>query len=247
MTKTIYFANAILLAAADGEGPGAVERLTGIAAIIIYVSLALIAFWGAFCIIVVWMRVSRQRFSDEATQNEFLTALDQPLVKGKFDEAMELCDGDERALPQLAAMAIENRRLGYARVRQMVLDHFQRDVLTDFEHRISWVNTVIKAAPMVGLLGTVIGMMGAFGNLASQQNVNADKLAEDIMLALITTASGLAIAIPLVIAVQSINVRIRKMEDVVESGLTRFLDSYRRSLRWSEDATAPPRVPEKAR
>jgi biopolymer transport protein ExbB/TolQ len=83
---------------------------------------------------------------------------------------------------------------------------------------------------MLGLLGTVIGMMGAFATLATAETVDATQLADDINVALRTTAAGLAIAIPLVIAMAAVNVRIRKMEDLVAAGLTRFLDSYRAAL-----------------
>ena len=59
-----------------------------------------------------------------------------------------------------------------------------------------------------------MGMMGAFAKLATMDGVEASVLAQDIQFALITTACGLAIAIPLVLCVASINVRIRKMEDL---------------------------------
>src|SRR5690606_38557547 len=102
-----------------------------------------------------------------------------------------------------------------------------RDVLEDLETRLSWVNTVIKSAPMLGLFGTVLGMMGAFGKLATATNVEPTDLASDINTALITTAVGLAIAIPLILSVTMINVRIRKLEDLTAEGLTRFLEAFR--------------------
>ena len=111
-----------------------------------------------------------------------------------------------------------------------IRDRFQRDVLAELEHRLSWVYTVIKSAPMLGLFGTVLGMMGAFSKLASKENVDPTALADDISLALITTALGLAIAIPLVLSTASINVRIRKMEDLVGAGLTRFMESFRAAM-----------------
>jgi biopolymer transport protein ExbB/TolQ len=178
----------------------------------------------------VWNRVGQTRFRNEDAQADFLDALDEPLSKGDFDGAGEMCEGDRRAMPQLAQLAIANRSIGYNKVRQLLLDRFQRDVLADLEHRLTWVNTVIKSAPMVGLLGTVIGMMGAFDKLATAENVKPDQLAENISVALITTACGLAIAIPLVLCIASINVRIRKMEDLVGVGLTRFLESFRNAL-----------------
>ncbi len=205
--------------------------LTGIVAQLAYLALASLALWGAFCIIMIWTRVGQKRFKNEVVQTEFLDAVDASLSKGRFEEATEICDGDPRAMCQLTWVAITNRRLGFDKVKLLVMDRFQRDILADLEHRLTWVNTVIKSAPMVGLFGTVIGMMGAFDKLASAENVKPDQLASDISVALVTTASGLAIAIPLVICVTMINVRIRKMEDLVSAGLTRFLDSFRTVLK----------------
>ena len=60
------------------------------------------------------------------------------------------------------------------------------------DYQISWVNTVVKTAPMLGLQGTVLGMIAAFGKIAAKQatGVNPASLAEDISFALITTAVG---------------------------------------------------------
>ncbi len=203
------------------------SKVTGFFASAIYVVLGLIAMWGLFCVVMVWMRVGQKRFRNEDQQNEFLDEIEGPLRAGKFDDVNAICEDDARALPQLVALAVHNRKLGFSKIRQLIPDRFQRDVLSDLEYRMSWVYTVIKSAPMVGLLGTVLGMMGAFGKLASAQNVKPDVLAEDIMLALITTACGLAIAIPLVFCAASIKVRISKMEELVGAGLTQFMDSYR--------------------
>ena len=223
------------------------EELFRYVTVVIYVALAVIALWGAFCVIIVWRRVASVRFRTEDEQDTFLDQLDENLERGDFDSAAGLCDGDERAMSQLALLAVSNRRLGYAKIRTLVADRFQRDVLSDLEYRLSWVYTIIKSAPMVGLLGTVIGMMGAFGELALAKpeaanptassadagdaaSTSAGKLAENISFALVTTACGLAIAIPLVLCTASINVRIRKLEDLVASGLTRFLETFRAAL-----------------
>lgn len=206
-----------------------ITALTNVIGNIIYVVLALIALWGLFCVTMVWRRVGTLRFRDENAQSEFLSQVEQLLSQGDFEGAARLCEEDPRAMPQLARLAILNRAMSPAQLRHFVAERFQRDVLSDLEYRLSWVQTVIKAAPMVGLLGTVMGMMGAFGKLATQQPDPKD-LADDISIALVTTALGLAIAIPLVLSLASINVRIRKMEDLVALGLTRFLDSLRAVL-----------------
>ena len=207
-----------------------ISGITDIAATFIYGVLVVVALWGAFCASMVWLRVKQKRFRNEEEQNAFLVKLDERLGKGDFEGASEMCDGDARATCQLAMLALSNRQIGYSQVKQLVLDRFQREVLSDLEYRLSWVYTVIKAAPMVGLLGTVVGMMGAFATLASAESVNPEMLAGDISVALITTACGLAIAIPLVFCTAVINIRIRKMEDLVSAGMTQFFESFRGAL-----------------
>ena len=193
----------------------------------IYIVLFLVALWGAYCVVMVFTRVRQKQFQSEERQTEFLEAIEAPLRRGDYEQAHDVCDGDRRATCQLSQLAILNRNLGFVKVKKLVADRFQRDVLQDLEYRLSWVYTVIKAAPMIGLLGTVIGMMGAFAKLAGSEGVDPSQLALDIQFALITTACGLAIAIPLVLATAYINVQIRKMEDLVSYGLNQFLEIFK--------------------
>ncbi len=195
-----------------------------------YIALALVALWGAYSVIFAWRSISMARFRSEESQEAFLGELDDKLRTGDFDAAAELCDGDERAMPKLVVMALSHRSMGYAKLRAYVVDRFQRDVLADIEHRVSWVNTVIKSAPMLGLFGTVLGMMGAFAKIAAGDKVDTTLLAQDISLALITTALGLAIAIPLTLCTTSLAARIRQLEDLVGVGLTRLFESLRPQL-----------------
>ncbi|MFO0264012.1 MAG: MotA/TolQ/ExbB proton channel family protein, partial [Planctomycetota bacterium] len=89
----------------------------------------------------------------------------------------------------------------------------------------------IKTGPMLGLLGTVLGMMAAFAKLAGPEGkVEVSSLANDISFALITTIIGLLIAIPLSILLSAINIRIRKMEDITSYGINQFLEVFRQSL-----------------
>ncbi len=200
-----------------------------------YGVLVLQGLYGAYLTVVVWMRLGRLRFKDERTQNDFLDLVEGELSKPDVSAAMELCEEDDRAVPQLTLLAIVNRKLGFGKVRQLIIDRFQRDVLADLEYRMSWINTMIKSAPMVGLLGTVVGMMAAFGMMTGggggEESVDntADQaaLATNISIALITTAMGLTIAIPLLVCVAAINIRIRKLEDLVSAGLSRFFDVFK--------------------
>ena len=199
-----------------------------------YGALAAVALWGLFCIVIVWTRVKNKRFRTEDQQDLFMDDINQMLEQGDFDGISEYCNGDQRAIPQIVEMAVRHRDMGYKKSRQFVMDRFQRDVMSDIEYRLSWVSTVIKSAPMIGLFGTVFGMMGAFETLATAESVEPSLLASDINIALRTTACGLAIAIPLMILVANVNIRIAKMEDLVGAGLARFMASYRDALAESD-------------
>jgi len=192
-----------------------------------YVALAAVALWGAYYVFLVLTRVNAKRFKTEAMQDEFVGSIEEDLRRGNFDAVIGKCEGSKKALPMMVTFLCKHRAFGFAKARQMTLDRFQRDVIADLDYSIAWIVTVIKTAPMLGLFGTVVGMMGAFGKLASATNVNPTDLAGDIRVALETTAIGLTIAIPLVMAMAAIHNRIRHMQDLVGSGLAQVLESFK--------------------
>jgi biopolymer transport protein ExbB/TolQ len=191
------------------------------------VALAAVALWGAYYVFLVLTRVNAKRYKTEAAQDDFIDSIEEDLRRGNFNAVQDRCEGNKRALPMLVSYACKNRSIGYQKLKQLTLDRFQRDVIADLDYSIAWIVTVIKTAPMLGLFGTVVGMMGAFGKLASATNVNPTDLAGDIRVALETTAIGLTIAIPLVMAMAAIHNRIRHMQDLVASGLSRIFEAFK--------------------
>ncbi len=195
-----------------------------------YTALALAALLGAFCCYLVWARVGQKWFKTEEEQDLFLDGIEDDLRAGNFEAVEAACEEDGRAVPMLVNIGVMNRHLGFAKVKHLLAERFQRDVLADLENNISWVTTIIKTAPMLGLFGTVVGMIGAFDSLAPMDSMDSTALAKDINRALYTTAIGLAIAVPLVMALNAVNNRIRHMEELVGSGITRFLEAFRVGL-----------------
>lgn len=195
----------------------------------IYSAMAFVALYGVFCIVLLARRITQKRFASSAAAGEFLEECRGLLRNRKFDEVAEICDSPPywaKAVPQLIIVAIANRTRGLKKLRQILGEKFEREILADLEYRTSWVATIVKTAPMLGLLGTVVGMIMAFGKIAGSGNTGTDPkaLATDISFALITTALGLVIAIPLVLAGNMIHVRIGKLQDSVQEDLGEFLD-----------------------
>lgn len=194
---------------------------------LIYALLALVAFWGAYSLMLIWRKVAQLRFRNENEQDQFLNGVEELVRKKEYTTIVEHCADDSRALARLTHLACNNARLSLARLRELLVERYQRDVTAELDYRGAWVQTIIKAAPMLGLFGTVVGMMGAFSKLSATTQVSPDKLAADISVALITTACGLSIAIPLILATASVNNQISKLEDLTGTGLRRLLDIFK--------------------
>ena len=201
-----------------------VNKLVDVLANSCYGLLTLNFLWGLFCVVLLWRRVAYLRFRSEKDQMKFLNELEGHLDARNFDAAAQLCEDDHRALPQLVHTVITIRGLGYEQLRQMVAELMQRDVMAKLEYRLSWVATVIKAGPLLGLFGTVLGMMAAFGRLGTGEKVQPSQIAAEISVALICTAMGLATAIPFNYILASLSIRLRMLQESLSFGLSSFLE-----------------------
>ena len=208
------------------------------AALAIYVAMGSIALYGVFCIILLSRRIAQKRFASNQAADQFLEEVRDHLQRHNYDGVVELCDSPpywSKAVPQLVLVAIANQNLSGNKLRRRIAERFESDVLSDLEYRTSWVSTIVKSAPMLGLLGTVVGMINAFAGIAEIQDMGgvSKELAGDISFALFTTAIGLAIAIPLVMAGNMVQVRIGKLQDAVQQQMGLFLEDLETAGRQS--------------
>ena len=192
-----------------------------------YAFLALNFFWGLYHLILGFRRIKQLSFKTHDDQAELMDELLPLIDAGQYEAVEELCADDARALPQLAYMAVENRDLAEPQLRQLVAEVVQRDIISDLEYRSRWIATVIKSGPLLGLFGTVLGMMAAFGRIGTGADIKPSEIAGEISIALICTAMGLITAIPFNFLMASLNNRIRKFQDALGAGLVRILDALK--------------------
>lgn len=196
---------------------------------LIYIAMAAVALYGVFCVVLIFRRIRQKSFRSSAAAGEFLEECRGHLHSGDVEAVADLCDSPPfwaKAVPQLILVALAHRDRGGTKLRRLLGEKFEREILADLEYNTSWISTIVKSAPMLGLLGTVIGMINAFAKIAAAGQTGTDPklLATDISFALITTALGLTIAIPLVMAGNVIHVRMGKLQDSVQQDLGEFLD-----------------------
>ena len=130
--------------------------------------------------------------------NRFLKLLDEgELTK---EEALQICEENDSPVAKVFAHGVRKWGKPSVEVEQAIIDGGERQVSTLRKH-LRVINGVATVTPLIGLLGTVWGMLESFNQIATSGAMGkTEQLASGIALALVTTAAGLVIAIPSLIA-----------------------------------------------
>ncbi len=99
------------------------------------------------------------------------------------------------------------------------------EAVTNLERRLTWLATIGATSPFVGLFGTVMGVVDAFHGLGTAGSATLRAVAPGISEALITTAAGLFVAVPAVIAYNQFSARIRVFASAIDDFARELLNS----------------------
>lgn len=137
---------------------------------------------------------------DKLVPPDILGELEVLFEDEDYEGAMELCESEPCFLTNVVVAALPKIALGFD-VMVDTMRAVQDEEATKLQIKISALSLIGAMAPMMGLLGTVTGMIGAFNKIATAPTAPKPKeLAEGIGQALVTTAEGLIVAIPAIIA-----------------------------------------------
>lgn len=125
--------------------------------------------------------------------------LEEQVRRGQIEEAMAFCRRNRSPMGRVIMAALKNAGLGREAVKEAVQEVGRREAAY-LERYVGVLGTVANVAPLLGLLGTVSGMIKAFTVISVQGVGNPGSLAGGISEALITTAAGLTVAIPAFVA-----------------------------------------------
>ena len=117
------------------------------------------------------------------------------LKKRNINEAVEVCKANKSALARISETIITNTDLPLSRLLE-VAEESGRSEASKLDKFLPSLQTIVAIAPLLGLLGTVLGMIKIFDVIALQGTGSAEALSSGIAEALITTAAGLVVAIP---------------------------------------------------
>jgi biopolymer transport protein ExbB len=138
-----------------------------------------------------WLRTARGRLAPEP----LAAALRQRLAAGDYENAVALARRDDSALGRVALAALGQAGHGPQAVEDAVFEQTERERAA-FQARISYLSVIGVITPMIGLNGTVFGMIRAFNTLGAGGAGDSARLASAIGTVLVATAGGLLIAIP---------------------------------------------------
>jgi biopolymer transport protein ExbB len=128
---------------------------------------------------------------------EFIRNVEELLRKQKVSEAIFLSQGESSSIGKIFHAGLKNAGRGMWLVKEAIEERGDREALI-LEKHLGILSTVATLAPLLGLMGTVSGMMTCFNVISMQGTNDPAQLAGGIAEALITTAFGLCVAIPTV-------------------------------------------------
>ncbi len=137
-------------------------------------------------------------FRNKFAPREFIDELERSIAGEDMSVVETMCAQSNNKIGHIIYKGLQFKSLGYERVEKAMSVAGSVEV-SRMERGLSVLNAVANIAPMLGFLGTVSGMISAFYQIAAADQVSAKIVAAGIMEALITTETGLIVAIPVLL------------------------------------------------
>jgi biopolymer transport protein ExbB len=162
-------------------------------------------------VIEAYVTLSRDKLAPPALIDEIQSLFDE----GQYQEAMELCENEPTFFTRVVAAGIS--KIGHPfEVIQSAIQEMGDEEAIRLHQKIGWISVLGAVSPMLGLFGTVSGMIASFHVIANTANPTPAQLASGIYIALLTTFEGLMIAIPATAAFAFL--RNRLVRNLIEVG-----------------------------
>ena len=164
--------------------------------------------------LIVWRLIAN--ISAKTNVDKYVEQIEAQLASGGGQSVVDLCERQaietKQVIPKLFHAAFSEGARGKVAARDAMADCIETEIMPSLHGLLPYMLLLAKISPMVGLLGTVSGMINAFDTIASATKVDPGELASDIGMALFTTAEGLIIAIPLIFAYTLFKERVHRFE-----------------------------------
>lgn len=211
-----------------------VIRASGIFGII----LLLMSFAAGALIAMGFLQVRR----DSLLPPSFIEAFEQKLTSKDYQGAYETARSDDSLIARVLAAGLGKLSRGYEEAIEGMQEVGEEESMT-MEHKVSYLAMIGSIAPMIGLMGTVYGMITSFMVIANSEVQPKPKdLADGISTALVTTLEGLIVAVPALLFYTILRNRISRLlleVGMVSEGLMSRFSAVGKGKGGAAAATAP--------
>jgi biopolymer transport protein ExbB len=155
--------------------------------------------------------------------------LEQMFEEGSYEEAVEYCQAEDCYLTRIVGAGLAQMDFGYDAMAGAITTASDEETTTLLQ-KLNILSTLSTVAPMLGLYGTVTGMIIAFQVIASTQGgATPAQLAYGISQALVTTFEGLTVAMPLIIVYKLLQNRVIKVYLEMQTIVTNLFGRFRKA------------------
>ena len=201
------------------QSPMSILVSGGMIGIFIYVVLLILSIIAVYIFFERYSAINRSEKIDQ----HFMNNIRSNVAAGNIPAARALCQATDSPVSRLVEKGLQRIGKPLRDIDAAVENAGNLEVFR-LEKNLSSLASIAGAAPMVGFFGTVTGMILAFYNMASQQNVTPSLLAGGIYQALLTTAFGLAIGIFAFVGYNLLVAKVDKVIYMMERTTTEFMD-----------------------
>jgi biopolymer transport protein ExbB len=192
---------------------------SGTLGIIIILFQLILSFVAVYIFVERYTAINRASRVDEHFMNNIRINVQQ----GNIQSARALCQTTDSPVARMVEKGLQ--RIGKPlRDIDAAVENVGNLEVFKLEKNLSTLASISGAAPMIGFLGTVTGMIQAFYNMSTQQNITPSLLAGGIYQALLTTAVGLAVGIFALIGYNILVASVEKVVFKMERSTTEFMD-----------------------
>ncbi len=148
----------------------------------------------------------------EAVPASLVEKLENAIKERKFQEAYDACRDNDSFLARLVRTGVANLPNGRAEAKE-AMNATQDEIVTNLEARISYLAIIGTLGPMIGLVGTIAGMIASFQEIATAAGAQPkpEKVAEGISTALFITLEGVSLSVPAIFFFAFFRNRIAQM------------------------------------
>lgn len=177
-------------------------------------------------IIAVYIFFSRYVVIREAAKidSDFMSKIKSYIHEAKIDSAIQLCESTDTPVSKMISKGI--KRIGRPlNDVNAAIENIGNLEVTKLETNLPTLATIAGGAPMIGFLGTVMGMIQAFFDMAKAgNNIDVSLLSNGIYVAMVTTVAGLVVGIMAFFAYNILIAKVGKVIFTMEATTTEFMD-----------------------